>query len=314
MSVYNSENHIKSAIESILNQSYSHFEFLIINDGSTDDSEKIIKSYQDNRIVFINNEKNLGLTKSLNIGIKKAKGKYIARMDADDISLPQRIKKQLDFLQNNQDYTAIGSSVERIDDNSKHIENWLLKSPPEKIFYLLHFRNCLIHSSMMYKREDVIKVGLYNEKIKFAQDYDLWIKLSNFSKIAILDEVLLKFRKTSHGISVKKEKQQAEYVQQIVSENIKNLTGKNFPNIIIKFLGDSVSLKANFSKREKKNSIKILKNINKNIFKNCFSFYNKKELIKIIIYREKYYKKLLFKKFNFLNKIKSIIRKIIKRD
>src|SRR5688500_15226048 len=117
MSAYNSDKYIAKAIESILNQTFKDFEFIIINDGSKDESLKIIKRYgkKDKRIVLIDNKKNLGLIKSLNKGLKIAKGKYIARMDSDDIAMPQRFKIQLDYLDKNRNIFLVGTSFEQID-------------------------------------------------------------------------------------------------------------------------------------------------------------------------------------------------------
>jgi len=112
MSVYNGSKYLAEAIESILHQSYTDFEFLIINDGSTDLSEKIIKSYNDRRINYIKNNENIGLTRSLNKGLCLARGKYIARMDADDISMPDRFKEQVDFMEKNENVVACGTFIE----------------------------------------------------------------------------------------------------------------------------------------------------------------------------------------------------------
>ncbi|MDD4353774.1 MAG: glycosyltransferase family A protein, partial [Candidatus Nanoarchaeia archaeon] len=123
MSAYNTERYIAEAIESILNQTFKDFEFIIIDDGSTDDSLKIIKRYvkKDRRIKLIHNKKNIGLTKSLNKGLKIAKGQYIARMDADDISLPQRFQIQYDFLEKNKDIFLIGTTAFLIDDKGDRL-------------------------------------------------------------------------------------------------------------------------------------------------------------------------------------------------
>ena len=116
MSVYNGEEYLRIAIDGILNQTYNDFEFIIINDGSTDQSRNIICSYTDKRIKLIDNDKNNGLIYSLNKGIENASGKYIARMDADDISLPTRLQKQFDYLESNKHFALVGSSAILIDE------------------------------------------------------------------------------------------------------------------------------------------------------------------------------------------------------
>ncbi len=121
MSVYNGDKYLREAIESILNQTFTDFEFIIVNDGSTDNSLEIIESYDDERIKTINNKKNIGLTKSLNKALKFAKGKYIARQDADDVSLPNRFEKQVEYLDSHPEVALVGTSVYLIDENGKII-------------------------------------------------------------------------------------------------------------------------------------------------------------------------------------------------
>ena len=139
MSVYNGEKYLKRSIDSILNQTFKDFEFIIINDGSTDKSLEIIKSYDDDRIVLIDQE-NKGLTKSLNIGIKTASGKYIARQDADDVSLPDRLKKQVDFLEVREDVVLLGCrAYEVIGEKrilSRYFEENELKEIGKKLIHL----------------------------------------------------------------------------------------------------------------------------------------------------------------------------------
>src|SRR3990172_12530717 len=116
MSAYNAEKYLREAIESILNQTFKDFEFIIINDCSTDKTKKIIEEYanKDARIKLINNATNLGLTKSLNIGLKEARGEYVARLDADDVALPERLEKQYEFMNKNRDITLTGAWAEKI--------------------------------------------------------------------------------------------------------------------------------------------------------------------------------------------------------
>lgn len=121
MSVYNGEKYLPETIDSILNQTFKDFEFIIINDGSTDKTAKILTSYDDPRIRIFNQE-NMGLTKSLNRAISLAKGEYIARMDADDISYPERLKKQVDYLNKNPDIGLVGSKYIRIDKRGRKID------------------------------------------------------------------------------------------------------------------------------------------------------------------------------------------------
>ena len=193
--IYNGENTSKLAIDSVLNQTYSNFELIIINDGSTDNTKQIIESYTDERIVVINQE-NLGLAKSLNKGIKIAKGPYIARMDADDICYPQRFERQIEKFQQNPELSVVGTWVKvRYSDGSTAIK----RRPKSHTDILKHIVkiNPFSHSSVMIKKSDLINVDLYNEKrdgskTVLVEDYDLWVKLiKSGSKLANIDEVLM---------------------------------------------------------------------------------------------------------------------------
>ena len=119
MPVYNGEKYLRQAVDSILNQTFKDFEFLIINDGSTDKTLAILQEYKNKRVKIINNKKNIGLTKSLNKGLKLAKGKYIARMDADDISLSNRLRKQIDFLDKHNKIGVLGTQMKIINNSNK---------------------------------------------------------------------------------------------------------------------------------------------------------------------------------------------------
>jgi glycosyltransferase involved in cell wall biosynthesis len=212
MSVYNDEKYVSLAIDSILKQSFEDFEFIIINDGSTDRTLEILKEYEqkDSRIVLINQE-NKGLTKSLNIGIKKAKGKYIARMDSDDISHPQRFEKQIEFLENNKEYALIGTNIEKIDEFGKHIEFNTTKYTNEEIQKTLSTRNCFAHGSVMINRTLIKDELYYDENFKYAQDYRLWAKIAKTFKVANLEEPLYSLRLHEKSISKEKIEQQSIY-------------------------------------------------------------------------------------------------------
>ncbi|RXK00110.1 glycosyl transferase family 2 [Arcobacter sp. CECT 8986] len=212
MSVYNDEKYVSIAIDSILKQSFENFEFIIINDGSIDRTLEILKKYKgkDSRIVLINQE-NKGLTKSLNIGIEKAKGKYIARMDSDDISYPERLQKQIEFLENNEEYGLLGTNVEKIDKNENHIEFNTTKYTNEEIQKILCIRNCFAHGSVMINKELVSKDLYYDEEFRYAQDYRLWTKIAKKFKVANLDESLYKLRLHENSISKEKIEEQSTY-------------------------------------------------------------------------------------------------------
>lgn len=219
MSVFNDENYVSEAIESILNQSYKEFEFIIINDGSTDKTLEIIINYikKDNRIILID-QKNKGLTESLNIGIRKAKGKYIARMDSDDISHPLRFLKQIEFLEKNNDYALLGCNVVKIDENSKEIEKNTTKYKYEDICQRFKFGNCIAHGSVMINKQLLGNMLEYDESFKYSQDYRLWAKIAKNHKIANTTEHLYHLRLHDGSISKTKLEEQAIYAGTISYE------------------------------------------------------------------------------------------------
>ncbi|MBK1617418.1 hypothetical protein CKO42_02890 [Lamprobacter modestohalophilus] len=205
MSVHNGELFLGEAVNSILNQTFTDFEFLIFDDCSTDNTLKILQSYDDPRIRIIINEKNIGLTESLNKGIAIARGDFIARMDADDISLPSRFEKQVKFLQDKPHIAALGVWKELIDESGRCFFQEKLPTDPEIIHYALLIGNCFTHPSMMFRREAVIKVGCYQNRAgKYAQDYDLWLRLSHSYDLANLSEFLIQYRVHSGQASTKK--------------------------------------------------------------------------------------------------------------
>lgn len=199
MSVYNGEKYLRYAIESILNQTYTNFEFLIINDGSSDATEEIILSYNDDRIRYIKNEQNLKLISSLNKGLDLANGKYIARMDADDVSMPERLEKQVEFMERNLDLGVLGSWVQTLGlEKDREIH---FNSGHEQIRFELFLHNYLHHPTVMMRSDILKKYNIKYEQFLHAEDYALWIKLSNYTKIDILPEILLTYRLHGNNIS-----------------------------------------------------------------------------------------------------------------
>jgi len=195
---YNAEKFLKEAIESILNQTYSNFEFIIINDGSTDKTQEIIDAYADPRIHCILHKENKGLIQSLNEGILCAKGVYIVRMDADDIAFANRIQVQVDFMESNPQITAVGSHAIFFNENkASPIENWALDQKTNtqlEIKKTLIWENCLIHPSICF-RTNVVKDLLYDPSQKNYEDYDLWLRLRKLNKqFYNCPEILVKHR------------------------------------------------------------------------------------------------------------------------
>ncbi len=199
MPVYNAALYLHEAIESILNQDFDNFEFIIINDGSTDESESIILSYIDLRIKYVKNETNLKLIATLNKGLSIARGKYIARMDADDVSLPQRFEKQVEFLNQNPEFGLVGSNAKIIGQEESDISYPITD---DDIKFSFIFFNPFIHSSVMIRKSVLDINGLtYDSSKLHVEDYDLWIKLLSFSKGGNIKENLVNYRKHDCQVS-----------------------------------------------------------------------------------------------------------------
>jgi glycosyltransferase involved in cell wall biosynthesis len=203
MSVYNGKAYLSKAIGSILGQSYKHLEFIIINDGSDDDSLEIIRHYMsiDNRIVLID-QKNKGLTKSLNIGIKKATGVYIARQDADDISSPDRFKLFIEFIRENNAVDIYTTPAFLIDEGGfikKTIPNYFRRDG----FHpnMLNYFNSLIHGTLIIKT-DIIKKFKYNEDFKYSQDFEMYHKLIGLGYKIRYDKSNISYKLRMHNMQI----------------------------------------------------------------------------------------------------------------
>jgi len=196
MPVYNGQQFLAQAIESILRQSFEDFEFIIVNDASTDNTEDIIRSYADHRIVYVKNEKQLRLAGTLNKAIKLSKGKYIARMDADDVSLPARLELQYGLCEK-KNLDACFGLIKTIDRYGNFLGNWQLDSETityESIKKQLPYHNCLAHPTVMIMRK-TLEEYMYDESSGDAEDYNLWLKLiSDRKKIYKIPDVILYYR------------------------------------------------------------------------------------------------------------------------
>ena len=211
MPVYNGEKYLHEAIKSILNQTFMDFEFIIIHDPSTDRTAEILQSYHDPRIKIINNEKNIGLTRSLNKGLKIARGEYIARMDADDVSIPERLEKEVNFLNQNRNIGLVGTYYLLINENGNVLHAVRPLTDDRELKEKLFIENQFGHGSVMFRRECIEKVGFYREEIEPAEDHDLWLRIAEFFEVANIPEFLYKWRLNFNSVSVARKKQQEKY-------------------------------------------------------------------------------------------------------
>jgi glycosyltransferase involved in cell wall biosynthesis len=199
MPVYNAGKYVKEAIESILHQTFVDFEFIIINDGSTDDSLTVIKSFNDYRIILIDQD-NQGLIKSLNLGLSLAKGSWIARMDADDISYSNRFEEQIKLI--DESIAVIGSQAHLIDANGHNFGTTNFALTHDKIYKdLVKHRSTVIHPSVLINKSLLTFVGGYDLKMKHIEDFDLWLRISKVGKLINVNKALLGLRKHESNIS-----------------------------------------------------------------------------------------------------------------
>lgn len=196
MTVYNAERYLRAAIESVLTQTFSDFEFLIVNDGSKDHSLAVLEEYagRDQRIVLLSRE-NRGLPASLNEGLELAHGEFVARMDADDICLPGRFMRQVEFLENHPSCVAVGSAALRIDSDGDEIgmTSERVCRHEELDAMLMSGKVPLMHPTVMMRRSALSAVGGY-QSLPICEDYDLWLRLAEIGTLANLNDVLLKYR------------------------------------------------------------------------------------------------------------------------
>lgn len=270
LAVHNGEKFIQESVESILSQTFTDFEFLVINDASSDRTADILCGFSDRRIRVITNGTNLGLTKCLNLGLGEAKGEYIARMDADDVAYPERLDKQLKFMEASPEIALVGSAVDIINKQGEITgkKDRLADSLSIK-YYSVFIDNPFIHSTLFFRKQAILEAGGYNESFRYAQDYDLASRLLKQGlSLANLPDRLLRLRKHNAAISRSPESspEQAGARDKIKFQNQKRYLDISWHDFLL--------LDANYRKRNVRLSqlIKILK-LNKKLFK----FYLAKE-------------------------------------
>lgn len=229
MSVFNSESYVKEAIDSILNQTFGDFEFIILDDGSTDGSVDIIQKYTDSRIHFIRNERNLGLRDSLNRGIRLAEGKYIARMDSDDIASAKRFEIQAGYMEQHPDVVMCGGNINYLIDGKLKKNKEIFPLSFQEIRIALIRYNCFFHPTVMLRTDFVREHELYYQRT-FADDYDLWIRMMNQAvlsgKLMInLPDIFLNYRIHSANFG-KRKREIAREVADIQKEYIESINLK----------------------------------------------------------------------------------------
>jgi glycosyltransferase involved in cell wall biosynthesis len=237
MPVFNGAEYLSESIESILSQTWTDFEFLILDDGSTDNSVEIISLFRDDRIRLERNERNIGLTATLNRGLDLARGKFVARMDCDDVSRPDRLERQVRFLESNPQVGVVGSWAEVVDENGSiptrrligkvtrlgNSPHSLATTDPAIRFNLL-FTNILVHSSVMLRNDLLDRHNFrYSEAFKFAEDYEFWVRCSRAFQLALIPEVLVSYRTRSSSVSNLNRQMQREAADRVRLDYLRSL-------------------------------------------------------------------------------------------
>jgi len=286
MPVYNAEKYIKEAIDSILQQTFSNFVFLIIDDGSTDSGPQIIQSYNDARIRFVQNGKNLGISATLNKGIDMCDTELIARMDADDISYPGRLQKQCDYLRAHPECALLSTAAQMVTPDKEPVLTDKFRAA--FYFYNLNFECWIYHPTVMYRRSAVIDVGKYSAP--YSEDYELWWQISRKYKIHHLEEILLDYRLTDESlcrVTKKTEYEKAQFSQ--VVRNIQYHTGSGFSLTY----SEVECLRHNFEPILKENSVNAIANCLKKLdhINQCILQKENVNFDMTAIYEAAYYKK-----------------------
>lgn len=236
MSVHNGEKYLGPSIESILHQTFTDFEFLIVDDGSTDRTSEILQAYSrtDSRIRLLHNPQNLGLTKSLNMGQKRVRGEFIARQDADDTSFARRLERQVAILEDSTHIALVGSRVAHIDTFGRVSPATKHTMTPILIAWRLLFRNEFYgHSSVMFRTSIFESLGGYNEAYLYAQDYELWSRMQVEAGLTKASDTLSAIRNHPSRISNRHRVQQKAFALQVVNHNLARIFSETCPDTIV---------------------------------------------------------------------------------
>jgi glycosyltransferase involved in cell wall biosynthesis len=217
MSVYNGEDHLREAIESVLKQTLTDFEFVIVNDGSTDATGDIIVSFGDPRIRFIDQKSNKGVAFSASLGCRAAQGAYIARIDADDICAPDRFAREVDYLDKQPEIGVVGSWVEYIDSKGMTLSVWETPTLPGAVSWHLFFGTCIANSTSMIRRTLMDELGYYDVSLgSYSEDYDFWARASDVTRLTNIDALLVKRRVWSGSIASRAASKQEKVVREVM--------------------------------------------------------------------------------------------------
>ncbi|MBN1687689.1 MAG: glycosyltransferase [Candidatus Omnitrophica bacterium] len=232
MSVYDGERYLRESLESIFSQTIADFEFIVVDDGSGDATWEILNEAQkkDRRLTLVRNGTNIGLAESLNKALALVRGKYVARQDADDVSLPQRFERQIGFLKTHPDIGVLGTAVKKVDREDKEQGNYYPPEDHETILARLLINNCFRHPTLMMKASFLRQVQGYDIHAAWAEDYDLLVRLRRLTRFANLREPLVRYRTGTGFFTGQHRQQQMDTAFRISSELLReSMEGTEFP-------------------------------------------------------------------------------------
>ena len=298
MPVYNRERYITASVKSILSQTFSDFEFIIVNDGSTDKTKEIIENFKDERIILISNESNKGIVYSRNKGLSVAKGKYVGMFDSDDTAFPNKFEEQINFLTDNPDIGMVGSWVKHIDENGTILKNkWKLKAKSKFIPAIMLFRNYFVQATVVIRKEAIPADG-YSDGFDIVEDSKMWFDVSLKNKIANIQKYLLYYRVHTGGVSNTGSEKHIK--------NSKKLFKYIFNYLQINPTEKELDLHYLIKNQKKINTIKELKRLEQWLLK----ISNQNKILQI--YDQKVLKKVIFNRWiKSCNKAKSLHFKMI---
>lgn len=265
--VYNAEKYIEEAIESVLNQTYRDFRLLLIDDGSTDKSSDLIHNFTDDRIDYIKNEKNMGITKTLNRGLDLINSEYIIRMDSDDICYPNRFFEQVKFMDQNTEIVVAGTNIKKISDQSKTKVSTVATNP-EQVKTELLFNSPLRHPTTILRNKVLKKENFkYSEEYIATEDYGLWIEISKKYKLTNINKVLLDYRIHEDGITVhaKKNKEKRDSAHILLYEKLFNDLHIEYTDEELKLYRDFITYNMQFTKENLKKIANLFEKIKSKI-------------------------------------------------
>lgn len=225
MTSFNAEKYIIGSIKSLIKQTYKNWKLILIDDGSIDNTTKIVRSLKNKKIKIFELKKNIGRTKALNYGLKKCKTKFTAILDADDICLPKRFEKQLSFLIKFKKFKAVGSWAFRINNSGKKIGEIKINQDTKTFNYIFPLENLISHSTLMFNTSYVKGIGGYPSNLKYAQDYGLMLKIFKNKKLSVVPEFLSKIRVSKNSMTFGKKYKKIAILDRI---NLLFFTKKNF--------------------------------------------------------------------------------------